>query len=214
MTHGSKHGSKPRTAAAQLWTCLFKGYTEQQRKQQVQLLLWRKEEMQERAETDTWEHNHHVASPCTARPSLCASISQRRWTEEKWGRGAKLKQKEERAGCLEVWTTWPTCLYSHEITYDGMTALFMFWPWRGAPIKALTLCGISRSAGKHRLPVLVVRISTVTQPTCGCFNPQSFSLPPTQAASSSSSCSLFLHKRWKQPDSRDSTTEMFSLKIS
>lgn len=87
---------------------------------------------------------HHEASPCTARPSLCASISQRRWTEEKWGRGAKLKQKEERAGCLEVWTTWPTCLYSHEITYDGMTALFVFWPSRGAPIKALTLWNVQK----------------------------------------------------------------------
>lgn len=87
---------------------------------------------------------HHEASPCTARPSLCASISQRRWTEEKWGRGAKLKQKEERAGCLGVWTTWPTCLYSHEITYDGMTALFVFWPWRGAPIKALTLWNVQK----------------------------------------------------------------------
>lgn len=57
MTHGSKHGNKPQTAAAQLWTCLFKGYAEQQQKQQVQLLLQRKEEMQERTETDTWEHN-------------------------------------------------------------------------------------------------------------------------------------------------------------
>lgn len=57
MTHGSKHGNKPQTAAAQLWTCLFKGYAEQQQKQQVQLLLQRKEEMQERTETDTREHN-------------------------------------------------------------------------------------------------------------------------------------------------------------
>lgn len=42
---------------------------------------------------------HREALPCTARPSLCAS-SQRRWTEEKRGRGANLKQERSE---LEVW---------------------------------------------------------------------------------------------------------------
>lgn len=50
---------------------------------------------------------HHEASPCTARPSLCASISQRRWTEEKWGRGAKLKLDVWRCGLHDLHASTP-----------------------------------------------------------------------------------------------------------